>query len=151
MISQFLRSVSGAGAVVATLLVAACSSEKPSIAGDTTVANTPRNVALRGTLDRATLGQDECRVPEGFGQAVEATGTSHSRRQVNPGALAVSGPATHRRDAGRRRHARPAPRLRIVARLRDRRRHYRKAQSAYRNAKRIADRDSVLFKNDTAE
>jgi cobalt-zinc-cadmium efflux system membrane fusion protein len=148
MILQFLRSVSGAGAVVLALLVAACSSEKPSIAGDTSVANTPRNVAL--TPEQRQRIKTLTVQPVAFRPVVEATGNvafngDKSTQVLSP----VSGPATRIVVTPGAVVTRGQPLAYVsspdfATAVAD----YRKAQSAYRNAKRIADRDSLLFKND---
>jgi membrane fusion protein, heavy metal efflux system len=148
MISRFLRSVSGSGALVIAASLAACSSEKPSIAGDTSLATTPRNVML--TAEQRQRIKTISVAPVSFRPVVEATGNvafngDKSTQVLSP----VSGPVTRIVVSPGAVVTRGQPLAYVsspdfASAVAD----YRKAQTAYRNAKRIADRDSLLFKND---
>jgi len=139
------------GIAFAVLLaaVAGCAADRPSPpAADTATSGAPRNVTL--TAEQRQRIKLITVQPVGFRPIVEATGNvafdadkstqvlstvsgPATRVVVNPGAVVtrgqplayVSSPDFAEAVAG-----------------------YRKAQTAFRNAKRIADRDSALFKND---
>ena len=147
MISRFLRSVSGSGAVVVAASLAACSSEKPSTAGDTSLAtaNTPRNVTL--TAEQRQRIKIVTVQPIAFRPVVEATGNvafngDKSTQVLSP----VSGPATRIVVTPGAVVTRGQPLAYVsspdfATAVAD----YRKAQTAFRNAKRIADRDSAAL------
>lgn len=151
MISRFLRSAAGSSAIVAVASLAACTSEKPALAGDTTVmssSNTPRNVTL--SAEQRQRIKTVAVEPAAFRPLVEATGNvafngDRSTQVLSP----VSGPATRIVVSPGSVVTRGQPLAYVsspdfASAVAD----YRKAQTAYRNAKRIADRDSLLFKND---
>jgi len=148
MTTQFLRSRPGSGAIVVAALLAACTSEKPNIAGDTSLANAPRNVTL--TAEQRQRIKTVTVAPVSFRPVVEATGNvafngDKSTQVLSP----VSGPATRIVVTPGAVVTRGQPLAYVsspdfATAVAD----YRKAQTAYRNAKRIADRDSLLFKND---
>ena len=150
MISRFLRSALGSGILIVAASLAACTSEKPSIAGDTSVATatTPRNVVL--TAEQRQRIKTLTVAPVSFRPVVEATGNvafngDKSTQVLSP----VSGPATRIAVTPGVVVTRGQPLAYVsspdfATAVAD----YRKAQTAFRNAKRIADRDSLLFKND---
>jgi len=133
-----------------TLFVAAgCTSNSATTrAGETSAANTPQNTVLtEEQLAKIQIVQVQ---PVSFRPVVQATGTvafngDRSTQVLSP----VSGPAT-RVVAAPGLEVRKGQPLAYVSSpdfasaVAD----YRKAQNAYRNAKRIADRDSALYKND---
>jgi membrane fusion protein, heavy metal efflux system len=148
MISRFLRSMSAAGAILVAASIAACSPEKPSTAGDTSLVNTPRNVMV--TPEQRQRIKTVTVQPVSFRPLIEATGNvafngDKSTQVLSP----VSGPATRIVVSPGSVVARGQPLAYVsspdfASAVAD----YRKAQTAFRNAKRIADRDSLLFKND---
>ena len=148
MTSRILRSMPAAGAVVLAVAVASCTSEKTTTAGDTSVANAPRNVTL--TTEQRQRIKTLTVEPVSFRPVVEATGNvafngDRSTQVLSP----VSGPATRVVVSPGAVVTRGQPLAYVsspdfATAVAD----YRKAQTAYRNAKRIADRDSLLFKND---
>lgn len=148
MISLNIRSLPTGAGVVVIALVAACSSQRTSPASDTAVANAPHNVVLTGE-QRQRISTITVQ-PSPFRPVIEATGNvafngDHSTQVLSP----VSGPALRIVVSPGAIVKRGDP-LAYVASpdfasaVAD----YRKAQTAYRNAKRIADRDSALFAND---
>src|SRR5262249_3918484 len=129
------------------LMIAACSSSTTR-GGDATPSNTPKNTTL--TEEQRAKIQIVTVAPISFRPVVQATGTvafngDRSTQVLSP----VSGPAT-RVVANPGLDVHKGTPLAYVSSpdfataVAD----YRKAQTAYRNAKRIADRDSALFKND---
>ena len=148
MTSRILRSMPAAGAVVLAVAVASCTSEKTTTAGDTALANTPRNVTL--TTEQRQRIKTLTAESVNFRPVVEATGNvafngDRSTQVLSP----VSGPATRVAVSPGTVVKRGQPLAYVsspdfATAVAD----YRKAQTAYRNAKRIADRDSLLFKND---
>jgi cobalt-zinc-cadmium efflux system membrane fusion protein len=149
MISRILRSLSGSGAIVAAAAIAGCSSGKSALAGDTAVSSTtPRNVTL--TAEQRQRVKVLTVQPVAFRPVVEATGNvafngDRSTQVLSP----VSGPVTRIAVSPGMVVTRGQPLAYVsspdfATAVAD----YRKAQTAYRNAKRIADRDSLLFKND---
>lgn len=138
--------------VVALLVAAgavACSSGRPKAASDSTKTG-PDSAALTLSAEQRQRINVITVEPEPFRPMVEATGTvafngDRSTQVLSP----VSGPVTQVLVNPGTTVAKGAPLAYVsspdfaegVA-------TYRKAQTAYRNAKRIADRDSVLFKND---
>ena len=147
MIKPTFRSLASALSLAAAAGLAACSSEGSARQADTT-ATTPRNLVI--TADQRQRVHLVTVQPMTFRPVVEATGNvafngDRSTQVLSP----VSGPATKviampgtvvsRGDA-----LANVSSPDFAAAVAD----YRKAQTAYRNAKRIADRDSALFKND---
>jgi cobalt-zinc-cadmium efflux system membrane fusion protein len=135
-----------AGCVAA--LAAACSSDSSARPADTTSAYAPRNVAITPEQrQRIHLVAIQAVV---YRPVVEATGSvafngDRSTQVLSP----VSGPATKVLVSPGAVVQRGEPLANVsspdfAAAVAD----YRKAQTAFRNAKRIADRDSALFKND---
>ena len=133
--------------LVLSLSVAACSTDATGKTADST-ANTPKN---------ATLSEDQLQrihivtiQPTSFRPLVEATGNvafngDKSTQVLSP----VSGPATRVVANVGMKVTRGQPLAYVsspdfASAVAD----YRKAQNAYRQAKRVADRDSALFKND---
>lgn len=130
-------------------LAAGCSSERSATFGDTAMsASQPKNLTVtpeqRQRIHLVTVQTVS------FRPVIEATGTvafngDHSTQVLSP----VSGPATRVIGTPGMVVRRGDPLAYVsspdfATAVAD----YRKAQSAYRNAKRIADRDSALFKND---
>ena len=127
---------------------AACSSDSAAKPADSTRAYAPQNVSItpeqRQRIHLVTVQ------PVSYRPVVEATGSvafngDHSTQVLSP----VSGPATRVLVSPGAVVTRGQPLANVsspdfAAAVAD----YRKAQTAYRNAKRIADRDSALFKND---
>jgi membrane fusion protein, heavy metal efflux system len=149
MTSRNFRRIQGSAAALGMALLAGCGVDKPSRpATDTATANAPRNVTL--TPEQRQRIHVLIVQPVAFRPQIEATGNvafngDKSTQVLSP----VSGPAT-------RVVANPGM---VVSRgqplayvsspdFADAVAGYRKAQTAFRNAKRIADRDSALFKND---
>jgi len=131
----------------AVLVLAACSSNSTTRAGEA-AANMPKNTTL--TEDQLKKIQIVTVAPMSFRPVVQATGNvafngDRSTQVLSP----VSGPAT-RVVATPGLEVHKGQPLAYVSSpdfataVAD----YRKAQTGYRNAKRIADRDSALFKND---
>lgn len=141
-------TMSSLAALTMALVAAACSGPEAARGADS--ASAPNSGAFTLTAEqrqRIHLVQVE---PTSFRPMVEATGNvafngDKSTQVLSP----VSGPAT--RVVG-------MPGMRVTAGtplayvsspdFAEAVANYRKAQTAYRNAKRIADRDSALFKND---
>jgi len=129
-------------------VLAACSSEGTAKPADSTNANTPRNLTL--TADQRQRIHLVTVQNTSFRPVVEATGNvafngDRSTQVLSP----VSGPATRVVVSPGTVVSRGQPLAYVsspdfATAVAD----YRKAQTAYRNAKRIADRDSALFKND---
>jgi membrane fusion protein, heavy metal efflux system len=132
----------------ATLVAGACSSNSSARPADTTNAYAPRNVVItpeqRQRIHLVTVQQVTYR------PVVEATGNvafngDRSTQVLSP----VSGPATKVLVSPGEVVRRGEPLANVsspdfAAAVAD----YRKAQTAFRNTKRIADRDSALYKND---
>ena len=127
----------------------ACSSSKPKAVTDSAKGR-PDSAALTLSAEQRQRINVITVEPEAFRPMVEATGTvafngDRSTQVLSP----VSGPVTQVLVNPGTTVAKGAPLAYVsspdfaegVA-------TYRKAQTAYRNAKRIADRDSLLFKND---
>lgn len=138
-----------APALIACSMLAACTSKETSTAGATgdTSATSHDLTLTRDQLQRIHLVTVQT---QSYRPTLEATGTvgfngDHSTQVLSP----VSGPAVNIVAQPGMRVARGAPLAYVsspdfaaaVA-------NYRKAQTAFRNTKRIADRDSALFKND---
>ncbi|MGH7619415.1 MAG: efflux RND transporter periplasmic adaptor subunit, partial [Gemmatimonadaceae bacterium] len=145
----FLSSLATRGicwSVVA--LVAACSSKATTRGGDESDSTQPKNTTL--TEEQLKKIQIVTVQPVSFRPAVQATGNvafngDHSTQVLSP----VSGPATRVVAEPGMNVTKGQPLAYVsspdfASAVAD----YRKAQTAYRNAKRIADRDSALFKND---
>ena len=129
---------------------AACSSPRRDAADSTARKGDPASAALTLTPDQRQRIKVTTVQPEPFRPMVEATGTvafngDRSTQVLSP----VSGPVTRVLVNPGAAVSKGAPLAYVsspdfaegVA-------TYRKAQTAYRNAKRIADRDSLLFEND---
>jgi membrane fusion protein, heavy metal efflux system len=131
-------------------VLAGCANNKPAkpTAVDSATSETPQNVSL--TADQRQRVHVVTVQPTSFRPVVEATGNvafngDRSTQVLSP----VSGPATRVVVNPGTVVSRGQPLAYVsspdfaaaVA-------SYRKAQTSYRNAKRIADRDSALFKND---
>jgi membrane fusion protein, heavy metal efflux system len=143
------RAQRGICSSIVVILAAACSSNKTQReAGEASASSTPKNTTL--TEEQRAKIQIVTIAPISFRPVVQATGNvafngDRSTQVLSP----VSGPATrvvatpgldvHKGDALA--YVSSPDFATAVA-------DYRKAQTAYRNAKRIADRDSALFKND---
>jgi cobalt-zinc-cadmium efflux system membrane fusion protein len=149
MTRPFTRSVSSIALVVGATVAGACSSNASSKPADSTAAaNAPHNFtvteAQRQRLHIVTVQ------PTSFRPAVQATGNvafngDRSTQVLSP----VSGPATKVLVSPGAVVKRGQPLATVsspdfASAVAD----YRKAQASYRNAKRVADRDSALFKND---
>jgi len=148
MMKSTIRSVSR---VVAAAVLAACASEKPEKpAKDSTTAaaNAPKNVTL--TAEQRQRIQLVSIEPVSFRPVVEATGNVAFNGDRSTQVLSlVSGPATRVVVNPGAVVTRGQPLAYVsspdfATAVAD----YRKAQTGFRNAKRIADRDSALFKND---
>jgi membrane fusion protein, heavy metal efflux system len=136
--------------VAAIGAVAACSSPRHDAPDSSTAKSGAASAALTLTPEQRQRIRVTTVQPEGFRPMVEATGTvafngDRSTQVLSP----VSGPvtrvlvnpgATVSKGAALAYVASPDFAEGVAT--------YRKAQTAYRNAKRIADRDSLLFKND---
>lgn len=150
--TTYVRSLSrrlAAPALLACAMLAACSSKEKSASGavaDTSTASHDLSLTP-DQLQRIHLVTVQT---QSYRPTLEATGTvgfngDHSTQVLSP----VSGPAVNIVAQPGMRVARGAPLAYVsspdfaaaVA-------NYRKAQTAFRNSKRIADRDSALFKND---
>ena len=151
MITRMIRSIPSLTLALVAGAIAACSSGKAATADSaagTTSSTTPTNVSLtpeqRQRIHIITIA------PTSFRPVVEATGTvafngDRSTQVLSP----VSGPITRivslpgdvvKRGEPMAYVSSPDFAAAVAT--------YRKAQTAYRNAKRIAERDSALFKND---
>jgi len=144
MTTQFTRCAAGAALLV---VGAACSSKEAGTVADT-VASQPQGLTI--TAEQRQRIHTVPAQSVSFRPVIEATGNvafngDRSTQVLSP----VSGPATRVIGAPGMVVHRGEP-LALVSSpdfasaVAD----YRKAQSAFRNAKRIADRDSALFKND---
>lgn len=150
--TTYVRSLSrqlAAPALLACTMLAACTSKEKSASGavaDTSTASHDLSLTP-DQLQRIHLVTVQT---QSYRPTLEATGTvgfngDHSTQVLSP----VSGPAVNIVAQPGMRVARGAPLAYVsspdfaaaVA-------NYRKAQTAFRNSKRIADRDSALFKND---
>jgi len=133
------------------LATAACSSKTTTTdraGGETAADNTPKNMRL--TEEQRARIQLVTVQPVSFRPVVQATGNvafngDRSTQVLSP----VSGPATRvvatpGLDVHKGQPLAYVSSPDFATAVAD----YRKAQTAYRNAKRIADRDSALFKND---
>lgn len=150
MTRPFTRPFASAALVVAAAVAGACSSNAASKPADTTSVNpnAPHNFtvteAQRQRLHIVTVQ------PTAFRPAVQATGNvafngDRSTQVLSP----VSGPATKVLVSPGAVVKRGEPLATVsspdfASAVAD----YRKAQASYRNAKRVAERDSALFKND---
>ena len=145
------RSVARVVTATISAFVAACAAEKPdkpATDSAANAANAPRNVTL--TADQKQRIQLVTIETVSFRPVVEATGNvafngDRSTQVLSP----VSGPATRVVVNPGAVVTRGQPLAYVsspdfASAVAD----YRKAQTAFRNAKRIADRDSALFKND---
>jgi len=134
-------------AALAFAALASCSSTTTR-GGETTAANTPKNLTL--TEEQRAKIQIVTVAPMSFRPVVQATGNvafngDRSTQVLSP----VSGPATRvvatpGMDVHKGEPLAYVSSPDFATAVAD----YRKAQTGYRNAKRIADRDSALFKND---
>jgi membrane fusion protein, heavy metal efflux system len=151
MKTRTLRSVGRVATAVTAAFLAACGAEKPGKSAADSAANNPgapKNVIL--TAEQRQRIQLVTVQPVSFRPVVEATGNiafngdrstqvlstvsgPATRVVVNPGAVVTKGQPLA--------YVSSPDFASAVA-------NYRKAQTAFRNAKRIADRDSALFKND---
>jgi len=136
--------------LVAFGTAAACSSPRRDTADSTSAKSGAASAALTLSAEQRQRIKVTTVQPEGFRPMVEATGTvafngDRSTQILSP----VSGPvtrvlvnpgATVSKGAALAWVASPDFAEGVAT--------YRKAQTAFRNAKRIADRDSLLFKND---
>jgi cobalt-zinc-cadmium efflux system membrane fusion protein len=152
MTTRNLRSTAGVASLLLSALAIACAPDAESKGADASRAsnadNTPKNVTLtENQLQKIHIVTIQSVT---FRPLVEATGTvafngDKSTQVLSP----VSGPATRVVGQPGMQVRRGEPLAYVsspdfasaVA-------NYRKAQTAFRNAKRIADRDSALFKND---
>jgi len=148
MTKSTVRSVSR---VVAAAVLTACASEKPekpAIDSTRAPANAPKNVTL--TAEQRQRIQLVTIDPTSFRPVVEATGNVAFNGDRSTQVLSlVSGPATRVVVNPGTVVTRGQPLAYVsspdfATAVAD----YRKAQTGFRNAKRIADRDSALFKND---
>ena len=132
----------------ATMVATACSSDSSATPADSTRTYSPQNVSIT-TEQRQRIHLVTVQ-PVSYRPVVEATGSvafngDRSTQVLSP----VSGPATRVLVSPGALVTRGEPLANVsspdfAAAVAD----YRKAQTAFRNAKRIADRDSALFKND---
>ena len=145
------RSASRAVTAVVSAFLAACAAEKPdkpAVDSAAAAANGPKNVVL--TADQRQRIQLVTVQPVSFRPVVEATGNVAFNGDRSTQVLSlVSGPATRVVVNPGAVVTRGQPLAYVsspdfAAAVAD----YRKAQTAFRNAKRIADRDSALFAND---
>jgi cobalt-zinc-cadmium efflux system membrane fusion protein len=151
MMTWIPRSASRVAAAFVAALLTACAADradKPASDSAAASANTPKNLTL--TADQRQRIQLVTIQPVSFRPIVEATGNvafngDRSTQVLSP----VSGPATRVVANPGLVVTRGQPLAYVsspdfASAVAD----YRKAQTAYRNSKRIADRDSALFKND---
>src|SRR5689334_29389 len=140
-----------ASRVVAVAFLAACAAEKtdkPATDSSATAAKGPKNVVL--TAEQRQRIQLVTIEPVSFRPIVEATGNVAFNGDRSTQVLSlVSGPATRVVVNPGAVVTRGQPLAYVsspdfATAVAD----YRKAQTGFRNAKRIADRDSALFKND---
>jgi cobalt-zinc-cadmium efflux system membrane fusion protein len=134
--------------VLLAMAAAACSSEATGKSADTASSTIPKNATL--TPDQLQRIHIVTVQPTSFRPLVEATGNvafngDKSTQVLSP----VSGPATRVVATIGMNVSRGQPLAYVsspdfASAVAD----YRKAQNAYRQAKRVADRDSALFKND---
>ena len=143
-----LRAIALLAAGCTATFAAACSPDSSAKPADSTRAYAPQNVSItaeqRQRIHLVTIQ------PVSYRPVVEATGNvafngDRSTQVLSP----VSGPATRVLVSPGAVVTRGEPLANVsspdfAAAVAD----YRKAQTAYRNAKRIADRDSALYKND---
>jgi len=129
--------------------ISGCSADKPSVpAHDTPSPNAPQNVTLTPEQRQRIHLLDV--QPITFRPLIEATGNvafngDKSTQVLSP----VSGPATRVIANPGTVVSRGQPLVYVSSPdFAEAVAGYRKAQTAFRNAKRIADRDSALFKND---
>lgn len=149
MISVQSRSHTRIAGALLFVLLAGCSDDKSNVpSNDTSSATAPRNVTL--TAEQRQRIHLLVLQPVAFRPQLEATGNvafngDKSTQVLSP----VSGPAT-RVIANPGKVVSKGEPLAYVSSpdFADAVASYRKAQTSYRNAKRIADRDSALFKND---
>lgn len=150
--TTYVRSLSrrlAAPTLLACMMLAACTSKEKSASGAVAdTSTTSHDLSLTpDQLQRIHLVTVQT---QSYRPTLEATGTvgfngDHSTQVLSP----VSGPAVNIVAQPGMRVGRGAPLAYVsspdfaaaVA-------NYRKAQTAFRNSKRIADRDSALFKND---
>jgi len=147
MTTRILRSTASVASLLLIGSIAACASDAESRRADST-ANTPKNTTLsEDQLQRIHILTIQV-AP--FRPLLEATGTvafngDKSTQVLSP----VSGPATRVVGNVGMTVTRGQPLAYVsspdfASAVAD----YRKAQNAFRQAKRVADRDSALFKND---
>jgi cobalt-zinc-cadmium efflux system membrane fusion protein len=151
MNAQHLRSVARIVVAFAVTLLAACGEKAATPLADTAVgggANTPKNVTL--TVDQKQRIQLVTIESVSFRPIVEATGNVAFNGDRSTQVLStVSGPATKVVVNPGTVVSRGQPLAYVsspdfASAVAD----YRKAQTGFRNAKRIVDRDSALFAND---
>lgn len=149
MTRSFTRSVSSIALIAGATVAGACSSNASSKPADSTAStNAPHNFTVT-EAQRQRLHIVAVQ-PTSFRPAVQATGNvafngDRSTQVLSP----VSGPATKVLVSPGAVVRRGQPLATVsspdfASAVAD----YRKAQASYRNAKRVADRDSALFKND---
>ena len=143
------RSIAPAFLLALFALMAGCSADAPVRgASDTASATAPKNVTL--TAEQRQRIHLIAVQPVSFRPQIEATGNvafngDKSTQVLSP----VSGPATRVVVNPGAVVTRGQPLAYVSSPdFADAVAGYRKAQTAFRNAKRIADRDSALFKND---
>jgi len=149
MTSHSFRTLPASAASLVVALLAACSGD-PSVrvGSDTAAPSGPRNVTL--TAEQRQRIQLVTIEPVAFRPTVEATGNVAFNGDKSTQVLStVSGPATRVVVNPGATVTKGQPLAYVsspdfASAVAD----YRKAQTGYRNAKRIADRDSALFKND---
>lgn len=146
-----LRSASRVAVALAAAILAACAADRPAKSTTDTAApngTTPKNLTL--TADQKQRIQLVTIQPASFRPIVEATGNVAFNGDRSTQVLStVSGPATRVVVNPGTVVTRGQPLAYVsspdfASAVAD----YRKAQTSFRNAKRIADRDSALFKND---
>jgi cobalt-zinc-cadmium efflux system membrane fusion protein len=148
MTPRFLRPLSSAASALAVVAFAACASSKDASAGDDSPSTTPQNVTL--TADQMRRIHVDTVQLTGFRPVIEATGTvAFNGDRSIPVLSTVSGPVTRVVGVLGETVKRGQPLAYVsspdfasaVA-------EYRKAETGWRNARRIAARDSALFAND---
>jgi cobalt-zinc-cadmium efflux system membrane fusion protein len=150
MITRFTNRFTAVALPLLLAMLAACSADSESKPGETTSVSstTPTNVML--TAEQRQRIHIVTVAPVAFRPQVEATGNvafngDNSTQVLSP----VSGPVTRVVADPGQVVTRGEPLAYVsspdfASAVAD----YRKAQTAFRNSKRIADRDSALFKND---
>ena len=148
MITRYVHRAPTLASGLLFAFVTSCGDKTTPVANDTASATAPRNVTLtaeqRQRIHLITVQ------PSGFRPVVEATGNVAFDADRSTQVLStVSGPATRVVVQPGAVVTRGQPLAYVSSPdFADAVAGYRKAQTAFRNAKRIADRDSALFKND---